>query len=79
MFSVGAGFVLLALAIYFLFLTESGWLRIMGGLYVGFFFVVSVITAFRSTEPLMHLIVPGLIGFLMLFAYSIRTKRKDWP
>jgi hypothetical protein len=79
MFSVGTGFGLLVLAIYFLFLTESGWLRIIGGLYVGFFFVVSIIAAFRSTEPLMRLVVPGLIGLLMVFAYRIRTIWKDWP
>jgi hypothetical protein len=79
MFSVGAGFGLLALAIYFLFLTESGWLRIIGGLYVSFFFVVSVIAAFQSTEPLMHLIVPGIIALLMVYANSIRAKWKDWP
>jgi hypothetical protein len=79
MFSVGAGFGLLVLAIYFLFLTESGWLRIISGLYVGLFFVASIIAAFRSTEPGLHLIVPGLIAFLMYFAYSIRAKWKGWP
>jgi hypothetical protein len=79
MFSVGAGFGLLVLAIYFLFLTESGRLRIIGGLYVSFFFVVSIIAAFQSTEPLIHLIVPGFIALLMVFANSIRTKWKDWP
>ena len=79
MFSVGAGFGLLVVAIYFLFLTESGWLRIIGGLYVGFFFLVSIIAAFRSTEPLMHLVVPSLIALLMVFAYRICTMWKDWP
>jgi len=79
MFSVGAGFGLLVLAIYFEFFIESGWLRIVGGLYIGLFFVLSVVAAFRSTEPGLHLIVPGLMAFLMFFAYSIRSKWKGWP
>ena len=79
MLSVGAGFGLLVLAIYSLFLTEGGWLRIISGLYIGFFFIVSIIAACRSTEPGLHLIVPGLIAFLMFFAYCIRNKWKDWP
>ena len=70
---------LLVLAVYFLFLTESGWLRIIGGLYLGFFFVIAVIDALQSTEPLQHLFVPGLIGVLMYFAYTIRSKWKNWP
>ena len=79
MLSVGAGLGLLVLAIYCLFLTEATWLRIISGLYITFFFVVSIIAAFQSTEPGLHLIVPGLIAFLMVFAYSIRSKPKDWP
>jgi hypothetical protein len=79
MLSVGAGLGLLVLAIYCLFLTEGGWLKIVSGLYIAFFFVVSIIAAFRSTEPGLHLIVPGLIALLMVFAYSIRSKPKDWP
>jgi len=79
MFSAGAGFGLLVLAVYFLFLTESGWLRIIGGLYVAFFFVVSIIAACQSTEPFMHLIIPGLIALLMVFAYNIRNIWKNWP
>jgi hypothetical protein len=71
--------VLLALAIFFLFFTESGWLRIICGLYIGIFFVVSVIAAFQSTEPLQHLVFPGLFALLMYFAYSIRSKWKNWP
>ena len=79
MFSVGAGFGLLVLAIYFVFLTENRWLRIVGGLYIGLFFVLSIVAAFRSTEPALHLIIPGLMAFLMLFAYNLRSKWKDWP
>ncbi len=69
----------MVLAIYFLFLTESGWLRIVGGAYIIFFFVASVISAFRSTEPLLRLVFPALIALLMVFAYSIRAKWKNWP
>lgn len=79
MFSVGAGFGLLVLAIYFVFLADGGWLRIVAGLYIGLFFVLSVIAAFRSTEPGLHLIVPALMAFLMYVAYSIRSKWKNWP
>ena len=67
------------LAIYFLVFAESGWLRILGGLYAGLFFVVSIVAACQSTEPLLHLIFPGLIVLLMVFACSIRAKWKDWP
>jgi len=70
---------LLVLAVYFLFLTESGWLRIIGGLYLGLFFVLSIIAAFQSSEPLLHLFVPGLIAVLMVFANSIRKNWKNWP
>ena len=76
---VGLGLALPLLAIYFLFFTESGWLRTVGGVYLGFFFVASVIYAFQSTEPLPHLITTGLIALLVYFAYSISRKWKDWP
>ena len=69
---------MVVLAIYFLFFTESGWLRIIGGLYVGLVFVVSVIAAFQSDEPLLHLFVPVLIAVLMVFANSIRKNWKNW-
>ncbi len=71
--------VLLVSAIFLLFFTESGWLRIICGLYIGIFFVVSVIAAFQSTEPLQQLVFPGLFALLMYFAYSIRSKWKNWP
>jgi len=79
MISVGAGLGLLVLASYCVFLTESGWLRIIGGLYIGLFFVLSVIAAFQSTEPALHLVIPGMMAFLMLFAYSLRSRWKGWP
>jgi len=79
MFSVGAGFGLLVLAIYFVFLTESGWLKIIGGVYIAFFFVLSIVAAFQTEEPLLHLAVPGLFALLMVFAYSIRGMWKNWP
>ena len=79
MISVGAGFGLLVLAIYFVFLTENGWLKIIGSLYLALFFVVSIVAAFRSIEPALHLIVPCLIAFLVFCAYKIRSKWKDWP
>ncbi len=37
------------------------------------------IAACQSTEPFMHLLIPGLISLLMVFAYSIRNIWKDWP
>jgi hypothetical protein len=79
MFSVGAGFGLLVLAIYFVFLTETGWLKIIGAAYIIFFFVVSIVDVFQSEEPLLHLVIPGLFALLILFAYSIRNKWKGWP
>jgi len=79
MISVGSGFGLLVLAIYFLFFTENKWLRIFGGLYIAFFFVVSIIAAFESAEPLMHLIIPCLIALVMIFAYNISNMWKGWP
>jgi hypothetical protein len=79
MISYGAGFGLLVVAIYFLFLTESRWPRIISGLYVGLFFLVAVVDACQSAEPLLYLLVPGLFAVLMVFAYSIRAKWKDWP
>jgi hypothetical protein len=71
MFSVGAGFGLLVLAIYFAFLAENRWHRIIGSLYIGLFFVLSVIAAFQSTEPGLHLVIPGLPAIVMLCAYGI--------
>jgi hypothetical protein len=71
--------VLLVLAIYALFMTDGGWPRVIGGLYIGCFFVVSIIAAWQSPEPLLHLVVPGLFVILMVFAYSIGNKWKDWP
>lgn len=68
MFSVGAGFGLLVLAIYLVFFTETGWFRIIGGLYIGLFFVLSIVAAFKSTEPALHLIVPCMMALLMFFA-----------
>jgi hypothetical protein len=79
MLSAGAGFGLLVLAIYLVFLTENGWLRMMGGLYLGFFFLLSFVAAIRSTEPALHLAIPGFTALLMLFAQSIRSKWKNWP
>ncbi len=79
MISVGGGFGLIVLAIYFLFFTESGWLRIIGGLYVVFFFVVSIIAACLSDEPLLRLGIPGLVALLMVVAYNIRNIWKGWP
>lgn len=38
-----------------------------------------MIAAFQSAEPFVHLVVPGLIVLLLVFAYNIRTKWKDWP
>ena len=70
---------MLVLAIYVVFLTEARWLRIIGGLYLGLFFVLSIIDAVRSPEPGLHLIVPGLMAVLMFFAYCLRNKWKDWP
>jgi hypothetical protein len=79
MISFGGGFVLLALAIYCVFFTESGWLKIICGSYIAFFFVVSIIAAFQTTEPLLHLAIPGLFALLILFAYCINDKWKGWP
>jgi len=79
MFSVGAEFGLLVLAIYFVFLTESGWLKVIGGAYIVFFFVLSIVAAFQTTEPLLHLVIPGLFALLIFFAYTIRNKWKNWP
>jgi hypothetical protein len=79
MVSVGAGLGLLVLAIYLVFLTESGWCRVIGGLYIVLFFVLSIIDAFQSPEPALHLVIPGLIAFLIYFAYTLRNKSKGWP
>ena len=79
MISFGAGLVLLALAIYCVFFTESAWLKIIGGAYIVFFFVLSIVAAFQSTEPFLHLVLPGLFALLILFAYSINNKWKGWP
>jgi hypothetical protein len=79
MFSVGAGFGLLILAIYVLFFSETGWLRFVGGAYITLFFVVCIIDALRRPDPLVHLVVPGLIAVLMVIASSIRSKWKNWP
>jgi len=79
MISYGGGFALLVLAIYCLFFTESGWLKIIAGAYLAFFFVVSIIAAFQSTEPLLHLAIPSLVACLIFYAYSINKKWKGWP
>ena len=70
---------MLVLAVYFVFLTENRWLQIIGGLYIGLFFVASIVAAFRSTEPVMHLVIPCLMALLMFFAYKIRGMWKNWP
>jgi hypothetical protein len=79
MISFGGGFVLLVLAIYCVFFTESGWLKLIGGAYIAFFFIVSIIAAFQSTEPLLNLAIPGLVAGLIFYAYSINKNWKDWP
>jgi hypothetical protein len=79
MFSFGAGLGLLVLAVYFVFFTESGWLKFIGGAFIILFFVLSVIDAFQSSDPGLHLVIPGLFAALIFTAYGISRISKGWP
>ena len=70
---------MVVLAIYCVFLTDSGWLKIVCGLYLVLFFVLLIISAFQSTEPEFYLSVTVLLALVVLFAYNLRKKWKDWP
>ena len=70
---------MVVLAIYFVFFPESTWLKVIGGAYLIFFFVVSIVAAFQTTEILLHLVVPGVVAFLVFLAYCINSKWKNWP
>ena len=79
MTALGGALWLVVLAVYFVFFTESTWLKVIGGAYIIFFFVVSIVAAFQTTEILLHLVFPGLAALLVLFGYSINSKWKNWP
>jgi O-antigen/teichoic acid export membrane protein len=79
MISFGGGLLLVAGAVYLLFFSERTWLKIICGAYIAVVLLSSIEAVFRSGEPMKMLIVPGLIVILVLFAFSVRRKWKDWP